>query len=186
MKPWITVFLIGTIGAFSIVGALAQDTKLKPPGSDISIESMSRQLRIQVEWIELSHKDFTALLEEDDLTKPKVPKSSNDGPLRKKLKEMVEEGEAQILDTAIVMARSGQRATVESIQEVIYPTEYIQPELVKTDEKEDGSGADDKVTTLPIASAYETRNVGTTLEVEPILGADERTIDLNLSPEIDS
>jgi hypothetical protein len=34
------------------------------------------------------------------------------------------------------------------------------------------------------ATAFECRNVGTTLEVDPVLGANSLTIDLNLAPEI--
>ena len=33
-------------------------------------------------------------------------------------------------------------------------------------------------------TAFETRNTGVTLEVDPVLGADEFTIDLNLAPEV--
>ena len=36
----------------------------------------------------------------------------------------------------------------------------------------------------PRPTAFETRNLGVTLEVEPIIGPDGYTIDLNLSPEV--
>ena len=40
------------------------------------------------------------------------------------------------------------------------------------------------VVTPSTPTAFETRNIGVTLEVEPIIGPDGYTIDLNLSPEV--
>lgn len=184
MKAWISTSLVGMIAAFSLAETLAQETEFNPLGRDVPIERMEKQLRIQVEWIELSHSDFTALMEEKDPVKLSFRKSSDNGPLREKLKKLIEEDKAEIIDTAIVMARSGQRAKVESIKEVIYATEYIPPGAKKTDKKESESKVEAESSVLPTPAAFETRNVGTTLEVDPILGADEITVDLSLSPEI--
>jgi len=193
MKNWIPIIVL--IGIFGLIGASAQKSGgEKNDGAASDTANMERQLRIQVEWIELTHEDFTALMENADSQDAKALKSSNDGPLRSKLKKMIEEDDAKIIDTAIVMARSGQRAKVESVREVTYPTEYIPAGIVEPDKQEgspkkDESESDDKedqdkVSLLPTPSNFETRNVGTTLEVDPVLGADERTIDLSLSPEI--
>lgn len=190
MKIWISAALIISIYIFGIYEASAQKSDGEKKASASDFEKLGKQLRIQVEWIELSHEDFTALMEEADSQKPK---SSNDGPLREKLKEMIEEGDAEIIDTAVVMARSGQRAKVESVREVTYPTEYIPAGFVETDktDKQEGSSQseeaekdEDQKSLLPTPSNFKVRNVGTTLEVDPVLGADERTIDLSLSPEI--
>ena len=163
---------------------------------DDPIKRMEKQMRIQVEWIELSHTDFTKLMEEYNSTDSNALNSSNDGPLRAKLKKMIEEDDAEIIDTIIVMARSGQRAKVESIIEVIYPTAYERStsekaadnkkgRLAKASDNEDRSSkTGERSDILPVATSYETRNVGTTLEVDPVLGADDRTVDLSLSPEI--
>ncbi len=180
MKPWIVTIVITHLFVSATAVSQAQEADFNPLGREVPIERMEKQLRIQVEWIELSHKDYTALMAERDVSNPEIFKSSNDGPLRKKLEEMIAEDKANIIDTAMVIARSGQRAKVESVQEVIYATEY----------EKGGSGSEDgkkgmsKTAALPIATAYETRNVGTTMEVDPVLGADERTVDLSLSPEI--
>ncbi len=174
------IFTIVAIASSSAI-AFAQDTDFNPLGRELPLAEMEKQVRVQLEWIELSHTDFTALMEEDDLSKPVMRKSSNDGPLRKELKEMIAEDRAKIIDTLIVIARSGQRAKIESIYEYIYPTEYIEPGIIGTGGKD---GAAQKISLLPTATAFETRNVGTTLEVDPVLGADDRTIDLNLAPEL--
>lgn len=181
MKPWITTFLATfIIGACCFSGARAQDTSFNPLGRDVPTERMEKQMRIQVEWIELAHTDFTALMEEYNSGKSNTRKSSNDGPLRAKLKKMIEEDEAEIIDSAVVLARSGQRAKVESILEVIYATEYDPPDALAV-----GKEPNDTLTLVPPnPTAFETRNVGTTVEVDPVLGADERTVDLSLSPEL--
>lgn len=85
----------------------------------------------------------------------------------KSLATMVERGEATLVVTAPVLARSGQRAKVQQIEEVIYQTEL--------------DWDSDNQTVIP--AAFETRNVGTELEVDPVLGPDDFTIDLNFSLE---
>lgn len=89
-----------------------------------------------------------------------------------------------LLSAPSVMARSGQRAKVEVIREFIYPTEYDPPEIPN----EVGTGFGAGVSTFPVTpanpTAFETRNTGVTLEVDPVIGADGFTIDLNLSPEV--
>ncbi|MDF1852340.1 MAG: hypothetical protein P1U85_15985 [Verrucomicrobiales bacterium] len=166
--------------AFCFPPSQAQEGQdFNPLGRDLPIEQLDLQLRIQVEWIETSHEIVTALLEDDENARLKGKLSGNAGPLRKSLRELIEEDDARILETSIVIARSGQRAKVESIAEYIYPTEYDPPNSVLQSGKES-----EALTTAPQAAAFETRNVGTTLEVDPIIGVDNRTIDLNLAPEI--
>jgi hypothetical protein len=63
--------------------------------------------------------------------------------------------------------KSGNRAVTESIDEVRYPTEF-EPGAAK------GAPA--------VASAFETRNVGDTLEFELVIGPDGHTCDLSLVP----
>ena len=92
--------------------------------------------------------------------------------LRHALQKQVRTDQAEILDTAVILARSGQRGTSESVSERIYPTE--------TDISFPGTVADplapidperEKPAVLSPA-AYETRNVGLTLEVDPVIAAD--------------
>jgi beta-lactamase regulating signal transducer with metallopeptidase domain len=77
----------------------------------------------------------------------------------------------QILSTPRVVTRSGQRAVIEIIRECRYPGEW--------------DSAWDEKTKKQIwkPKAFETRNTGVTLEVEPKVEADE-TIALNMAPQI--
>ncbi|MCB1203639.1 MAG: type II and III secretion system protein [Verrucomicrobiae bacterium] len=95
-----------------------------------------------------------------------------------------------LLSAPSVMARSGQRAKIEVIREFIYPTEYDPPEIPNQFGSIGGLTTGGTVTgggfpvTPATPTAFETRNTGVTLEVDPVLGADEFTIDLNLAPEV--
>jgi general secretion pathway protein D len=96
-----------------------------------------------------------------------------------------------LLSAPSVLARSGQRAKIEVIREFIYPTEYDPPEiLVQAGNGNNGGagggngGASVAMVTPANPAAFETRNTGVTLEVDPVIGGDSFTIDLNLSPEV--
>ncbi len=98
-----------------------------------------------------------------------------------------------LLSAPSVMARSGQRAKIEVIREFIYPTEYDPPEIPNqfggsttlTGGLGGGTTSGGGFPVTPATpTAFETRNTGVTLEVDPVLGADEFTIDLNLAPEV--
>jgi hypothetical protein len=137
-----------------------------------------KMIRVQVEHIELPHKDLTRLLMEDKAV------TADATELRMKLQELVEKDEAKIFDTQIVVGRSGQKSTIESIHEFMYPTEY---ESVNPPQPNSGK---EKYTPPSICSnpvtptAYETKNLGSMLEAEPTIGEDERIIDLRFLPEL--
>ena len=107
--------------------------------------------------------------------------TSHGAELRKQAREWIQQKSATLISTTVVTARSGQRAKVESIREIIYPTEADPSEIPNETELNGPTPA--LPATGPSQTAFETRNVGITLEVDPVLGADEFTIDLNLAPE---
>lgn len=77
-----------------------------------------------------------------------------------------------------VTTKSGQRATIQIIREFRYPSEYDLPQVTQTP----GTAYTPATPTSP--TAFETKPVGITLEVEPTVGPDSYTIDLVLSPRI--
>ena len=99
----------------------------------------------------------------------------------------------------ILRASSGYKATNEGISEMIYPTEYEAAQLsnaVTTGVP--GTDKDGKPTpagSLPVPgpvsiartpatpTAFETRNLGFSLEIEPTLSGSKKSIDLRLVPE---
>lgn len=74
-----------------------------------------------------------------------------------------------------VVTTSGQAAKILVAKEFIYPTEYDPPEI--------GSG-DSRTVTPANPTAFETRDVGITLDVLPVADDSKTYIDLTLSPEI--
>lgn len=146
-------------------------------------DDLPKQVRVQVEFIDVPHVLLTEMLFGE-----KPP--ANDVEMRKRVAELIKEGKASVMETMVCTARSGQKATSESIQEFIYPTEYEPaelPEKVEVDGKEDEGGISQTRRDLavgPTPTAFETRNLGSTLEIEPTIGVDSRIIDLRFLPEI--
>lgn len=151
----------------------AQEEGFDPLGEQAE-SLLPKMVRVQVEFIEVPHETMTELLAE-----PR--KTANDTPLRAKLQDFVKEGKAKMIETQMVTARSGQKATTESINEFIYPTEYDSPE-VTVPVPEDGKPQSPPPPRTPVA--WETRNLGSTLEIEPYIGENDKVIDLRLLPTL--
>ena len=132
-------------------------------------------VRVQMELIELSHKALTKLLFLDS------PQSADATPLRKHLQELVAKNDARVLDTQIIVARSGQKATSESLHEFIYPTEYEPPGLPCGNS---GNIGKNETASSSMPTAFQTRNLGSNIEIEPTFDSDENIIDLRLTSEL--
>ena len=81
--------------------------------------------------------------------------------------ELAKAGKARLVTLTALTTKGGQPAVTEAIDEVRFATEFAAP-------------VDEKSIALP--TAFESRNVGDTLELEPVIGPDGRTVDLNLAP----
>src|SRR5437763_1553387 len=94
-----------------------------------------------------------------------------------------------LLSAPRVTTKSGQRAIVEVIRELRYPKTYTAPQ-VPSISSTTGTTVIGGATTVPVVvtpttpADWETRNTGVTLEVEPVVGGDAMTIDLNLIPQV--
>ena len=116
-----------------------------------------------------------------------------DGQVQMIMRGLAQKKGADVMTAPSIVSRSGERATIEIIREFIYPTEYEPPELPQSvgvggGLGGDGDGGNQGGNIFPVTpatpTAFETRNTGVTLEVEPILGEDGYTIDLTFKPEI--
>jgi hypothetical protein len=151
----------------------------------INTPELPKMIQVQVEYVELSHETLTDLLFLAD------PPSADATPLRKQVQELVKKGEAKVMETMILNARSGEKATAESINEFIYPTEYEPPQLpcnAISNRANDFSLDDIKILenlfNFATPTSFETRNLGNTLEIEPLIGGDDQYIDLRLAPDM--
>jgi hypothetical protein len=138
-------------------------------------------VRVQVEFVEMAHETLTRLLLE-----PR--KGANDTELRKQVQKLVDEQKATVFETMLCTGRSGEKSLAESIKEYIYPTEYepaeIPTEIYTTKDGEKVKSDGEEYATGPTPTSFETRNLGSTLEVEPTVGADGKIIDLRFAPDI--
>jgi len=101
-----------------------------------------------------------------------------------------------LLSAPSVTTKSGQRAVIEIVREFRYPTQFQPPQIPQT---VNSFGTQSNIPVVgnftPVSNggtpvtpttptAFETRNTGVTLEVEPVVGPDGVTIDLNLVPQV--
>ena len=132
-------------------------------------------IRVIAEYIEAPHELVSEVM---------VSEHADSGPkLHARMRALVKEKKARIMETGIVTARSGEKALVESVAEYIFPSEYSPPGLPCGGSppplpKEKHGGRPGWPT------AFETRNVGVTLEVEPTVEIHNKAIDLRIVPEL--
>ena len=102
---------------------------------------------------------------------------------------------ADVMSAPSVTARSGQKAKIEVIREFIYPTEYEPPEIPDSVGGSGGNtggiggvGGGGSTPFIPVTpatpTAFETRDTGVILEIEPTIGENDFMIDLRFLPEI--
>src|SRR5438132_7636484 len=90
-----------------------------------------------------------------------------------------------LLSAPSVTTKSGQRAIIEVIRELRYPRTYTAPQVPTLGTTTAVTSAVVPVVVTPTTPQdWETRNTGVTLEVEPVVGGDATTIDLNLIPQV--
>lgn len=173
MKSIAVILFVGWTLSASL--ALAQK-KEAAPGQG---EETPLQIRVQVEYVEMDHELMTELMSAE--------KVLSDNALRKRLRELEKEKKVKVVETQVAVTRSGKVVTVEAVEEFIYPTEYEPAELpnevtvVKGGEKVETDVRD--VASGPTPTAFETRNLGSTLEAEPNLGEHE-FMDVRVSTEM--
>ncbi len=119
--------------------------------------SLPKNLLVTVETWSLSEADFIALL--DGPANGRAPYD--------RLEELAKAGQAKLTGLIAVNTKSGQRAVAESVDEVRFST---------------GFSLAQRAGEIAFPTEYEVRHVGDTFEVQPVLGQDEKTIDLNLVP----
>ena len=108
-----------------------------------------------------------------------APKSGKDW--HEALLKLMNPPKAELLGTATVTTKSGQRASAESVQEHIYPTEWEAARGRK--EKSPPVPATSSGVDVPTPTAFEMKPAGLRFEVDPVVGPDGKMVDLNLAPE---
>ena len=117
----------------------------------------------------------------------------SDGQLKLIMRGLSQKKGVDLMTAPSITARSGEKATIEIIREFIYPTEYDPPELQQGGNQAvigggGVGGGGPGVQAFPVVpanpTAFETRNTGVTLEIEPTIGENDFMINLRFVPEI--
>ena len=122
-------------------------------------------MRFHFEWIEMNHETLADFLSDRD--------NAAASGTRVALDPLIEQGKAAVVRTMMARARSGQRAKAESIDELIYSDQFTVPQ----------ASDDGKLIARSVPDATITRNIGTTVEIDPVRAGGDK-VDLHLAAEI--
>lgn len=145
-------------------------------GIAVADQPHPKQIRVSLQFIEVPHSAFTEMLAGPEI---------NGEAIHEKALALSKQDQAKIMETCMVICRSGEKATLETIREEIYPTEYSPPGLP-------GSFSSTPARTqldtpmnpaFRAPTAFSTRNTGLTFEVETLLNSNGM-IELRLVPEL--
>ncbi len=128
------------------------------PKDGAELETFQQVVQV-VEFVETPHADLRKWLKAN-------PGAPDGDALRAEVQKWIDSGTAEVLASQMSMARSGHRAKVESIRELIHPTEFDPIEWRPS---------------APYPVAFETRNLGMTLEFDPVI--EGPVIHVNMAPE---
>ncbi|MEY4482880.1 MAG: hypothetical protein RL693_332 [Verrucomicrobiota bacterium] len=147
--------------------------------------NVSYSVMATIEWIDVNTADAMALMRGD--------LAPNSAELIHKIRDLETQGKATLVDAQSVTTRSGQRAISEGCKELIYPTEFERASIKNTNkapacspkieagEKDIATQQDASGTLSP--TAFEVRPVGGRFEMDPTIGPDLKTLDINMAPE---
>ncbi|MBN8459607.1 MAG: hypothetical protein J0M04_17395 [Verrucomicrobia bacterium] len=131
-----------------------------------------KNIRVTVRLIEVEPADLTRLMD-------RHPGSSAD--LFAATLDLISQGKAKSIDTVSQTVSNAQKATAESILERIYPTEYEPPELGSPPQPVPAVSS--QITPLNVPAAWDTRNMGSSFEIEPSFDRDAGLINIRFVPE---
>ena len=187
--------LIFTFPTLLLAGMLSASAQQPPPAVDPFAPGPEPSgpvdlVRDGPKFISVCFETFSVELAEATSLHRSQP---NDSALYKELSARVAKGKAKREGFAVVRARSGNRASMKATSEFTYPVSYLpsigaQPSSAAATPSNPTGPAPASATStapagpLPLPAAFETRDVGFTLEIEPIIGGDDKIIDLWIRP----
>ena len=172
MKHWLHHLLITSTLCTAAIHADGDDPFA--PGKDPA--GKPGHVRVQIKLIETSSPELNKIINLP------IPAQQN---LYTPIQKLMQEGKARLIHEVLIIARSGKKAVVESIREMIYPTEYEPPGSFPLTTTPSNSSLLSTVPSLRPSyyTAFETRNTGDVLEIELALSDDRKYIDLRISHE---
>jgi general secretion pathway protein D len=193
----------GTVGNQSGEGFEQGSFPFTPPGSDIPVGQNPLTAGLRSGSSAIQNNAIDGLLSQVVQTTTVAPGIFGvagvftDPQFQVIVRALSQKKGADLMSAPSVVTTAGQRAKIEIIREFIYPTEYDPPEIPQTFGGGGnngggfggiggggGGGGGGFPVTPANPTAFDVRNVGVTMEVEPNVDADGFTISLNLAPEV--
>lgn len=143
-------------------------------GASSASQDPPEQVRVCVQYIEVSHPALSELLGGGE---------TGGHALHAQAMELAKKGEAKILETAMVVCRSGYKSYAQSVLEEIYPTEYESSFIWMNVPRHNYLDAPPVNPMFRSILAWETKDVGSIHEAELTVDAGTQTIDLRCRPE---
>ena len=141
-------------------------------GISFASEDPPKQVRVSIQYIEMAHPVMTELLGGGD-------KGGN--ALHAKAMELAKSGEAKILETAMVVCRSGHKSYALSVLEEIYPSDFYPSKQAREDPRfPPPPPLNPKVRSIV---GWQTKDVGSIHDTELNVDAATQVIDLRFRPE---
>jgi hypothetical protein len=128
------------------------------------------QVRVCVQYIEVSHPALTELLGGGE---------TGGHAIHAQARALAEKGDAKILETAMVVCRSGWKASTQSVLEETYPSEYY-PDGLDSMGLAEIPYTDSSSRSFP---SFEVKETGIRLEAEVTIGERSNLIDVRFIPE---
>ena len=119
---------------------------------------------------------------------PDFQDQSKARPAMARLEKLIAARKATVWGWLTLSGKSGQRSVVEQINEVRYAVEF-DPPRIELESKQNGNAPVEPAATVDVSAfaavptSFETRNCGLTFEVEPVIGPDGETLQMNLVPQ---
>ena len=187
----------GTVGNGTPLGIIPQPPIIFGDGNPITSGNRSGNGAIPGTAIEnFINSSTTGIATNSNLRAPGILKVTgvvSNMQIQMMMRGLNQKTGADVMVKPSTISRSGERSKIEIIREFIYPTEYEPPELPQSIGSSFSGGGGiggigSGVQSFPVIpahpTAFETRNVGITLEIEPTVGPDRRFIELSLKPEM--
>jgi hypothetical protein len=150
---------------------------LSMAGESARAENVVRHVRVIVQVVEVPHAALTKWTTGETLPGREI---------HERAMKLAAGGEAEIVETCVLMARSGEKAIAESIAEIIFPSEYEPPgsDLLPLNKADSSAFRYKRAFESSVMTSFETRNTGVTLEIYPTIGGGNRMVDLRVSFEM--
>lgn len=129
-----------------------------------------KNIRVTLRLIEVEPADLTRLMD-------RHPGSSAE--LFAVTLDLISQGKAKSIDTVSQTVSHAHKATAESILERIYPTEYEPPSFGPPPQ----TATVPNITQINVPAAWDTRNMGSSFEIEPSFDRDAGLINIRFVPE---